>query len=185
VKFSTDKLTIKRNTTTRHAVPSSAYVGLVMLMLALATTACAITSPQTLNDGRGTRENPVPTGMYAHTTNYDVMAIGVLRKPQNDNQSTSQDTQTLQVQFQVRCNEPEDQVCQLDQIGQKLRLLDANGVLYDSVYSSDLREPLAGEILGGAKTTGWLAFQVPSGVNITAAIAEYGQDQYVVFMIPH
>jgi hypothetical protein len=186
MKFPTDSLISKRNTIRPHPLPSSVYVGLVMLFLALATTACMITSPQTLNDGRGTRENPVPTGLYAHTTNYDVKAIGVLWEQQNDSQSTSsQDTtQPLQVQFQIRCNEPEDTVCQLDQIGQKLKLLDVDGVLYDSVYSANLKEPLTGEILGGAEKTGWLAFQIPSGADITAAVAEYGEQQYVVFLIP-
>ena len=162
----------------------SHYPWLVVLLLGFATMACVLSSPDTLNDGKGTRDNPVPSRTYAHTIDYDVRALSVVWEQQNGSQaSNSQDAQ-LSVQFQIRCNEAEDEVCRLEEIGRDIRLVDASGILYEPVFSLAIDDPLEGEILGDGEKAGWLAYQLPRGVEILAAVAEYGEEQRVFFQLP-
>lgn len=161
------------------------YPWLIVMLLVLASAACVLSSPEVLNDGKGTRDNPIPPKTYAHTLAYDVGAMAAVWEQQDDSPaSASEDVQLLRVQFQVHCNENEDQVCQLEDIRRDLKLVDASGILYEPVFSLEIEKPLEGEILGGAEKTGWLAFQIPRGVEVVAAIAEYGEDQRVFMRLP-
>jgi hypothetical protein len=160
------------------------YAWLVMLTLVLAATACVLSAPETLNDGKGTRENPVPPRTYAHTINYDVRALSVVWEQQNDSQVSDSEDAQLSVQFQIHCNQAEDKVCRLADIRGDIKLVDASGILYEPVFSSDVDDPLEGEVLGNGEKAGWLVYQIPQGVEILAAMAEYGQEQRVFFQLP-
>lgn len=161
------------------------YSWLVLMLLTLASAACALSSPEALNDGKGTRKNPIPPQTYAHTPDYDVRALGVVwEQPEHSQPVDSQDTQHLRVQFQIRCDKPEDAICQIEEIRQGIQLVDASGILYDPVFSATIENLLEGEILGDGEKAGWLAFQVPRGVELVSAVAEYGDDQHVFFQLP-
>jgi hypothetical protein len=157
---------------------------LVMLLLVLATMACVLSSADMLNDGKGTRKNPVPPRTYAHTFDYDVRALSAVWEEQNDSQVSSAQDMRLRVQFQIRCNKAEDEICQLVDIRQHIKLVDTSGIIYEPVFSLNIDDPLEGEILGGGEKAGWLIYQIPQGAEISASIAEYGQEQGVFFQLP-
>jgi hypothetical protein len=161
------------------------YPALPFLSLVLAATACVfMSSPAELNDGRGTRQQPIPKGIYAKTLDYEVTVLSVDSPQQDKDSSGSSQSLTLRVQFQVRCLKQADQVCQLQEIARHLKLVDEGGILYDPVFVPEIEDPLEGEILGDAVKAGWLVYQIPHGVSITLALAEYGQDQRVFFQLP-
>ncbi|NDJ78551.1 MAG: DUF4352 domain-containing protein [Chloroflexi bacterium] len=164
--------------------PSCIYPWMVLIGVALSTIACALSSPETLNDGKGTRENPVPPRTYARTVNYDVRALNVVWEQQNESTSSESLEIPLRVQYQIRCTKDEGDVCQLEDIHPNLKLVDTNGIVYESVFLADLEKPLQGEVLGDGEKVGWIAYRVPRGVEITAAVAEYGAEQHVFFELP-
>jgi len=158
---------------------------LSLVSLLLATMACVLfASPAELNDGKGTRERPVPARQYAKTLDYGVTALNAVWPPQDKETSLAAETIDLRVLFQIKCLMLADQVCQLDQIASHIKVVDGSGILYDPVFASDIGDPLEGEVLGGATKAGWLVYQIPRGVQITLALAEYGQDQRVFFELP-
>lgn len=159
-------------------------LGTVLISLTLSTMACALISAEALNDGRGTREDPVPARVYAKTTDYEVRALSVVWPIANESASTDLQDARLRVQYQVRCGAADREVCRLAEITSNIKLVDATGILYDSMVDADLEKPLDGEILGGAEKTGWLAYQVPRGVEICCAVALYDPDQSVFFDLP-
>jgi hypothetical protein len=161
------------------------YPLLALICLLLATMACVlISAPEELNDGKGTRERPVPARQYAKTLDYEVVALNV-EWPQQDKQtSLSSETVDLRILLQIKCLKLADQVCQLDEIASHIKAVDGSGMLYDPVFAPDIETPLEGEVLGGATKAGWLVYQIPQGVQVRLALAEYGQDQRVFFQLP-
>lgn len=168
----------------RSPLSGRIHLWLVIAALVFSTVACALSSPETLNDGKGTRENPVPPRTYALTSNYAVRALSVVRDTHNGDQSSPAEHEQIRVQFQIRCEEQEDEVCQLKDIRGHIRLVDANGIVYEPLWSADVDKPLEGEILGSGEKTGWLAYELPRGVDVMFAVADYGEDQRVFFQLP-
>jgi hypothetical protein len=158
--------------------------GLVLISLTLSAMACALISAEALNDGKGTREDPVPARVYARTTDYEVRALSVVWSNPNDSSSTDPQNASMRVQFQIRCDAADREVCPLAEIAGNIKLVDAAGILYDSVLDGDLEKPLEGEILGEAEKTGWLAYQVPRGVEICCVVALYDPELSVFFDLP-
>jgi len=162
-------------------------IKLLILMLLLASMACTLFSAESLNDGRGTREKPVPARVYAKTTSYNVRALSLVwPQPTEEASQSADDLQTVRVrlQVQIQCQRKNDQICRLEDIGREIKLVDEAGTLYEPIMAVDLEDPLEGEILGDAEKAGWLAFDVPRGVTISAAVAEYGEDMRVFFKLP-
>jgi len=161
------------------------FASFAFTMLLLGALACSFQTPENLNEGRGTREKPVPAREYAKTTDYDVRAMSVVRplapdvQPEDDPES-----EYLRVQYQIRCTKSESDVCQLASLGRNIQLVDASGILYPPIYNVELEKPLQGEILGDAEQTGWLAYKLPRGVEICCAVSEYGDDMRVFFGLP-
>jgi hypothetical protein len=162
------------------------YPLLVMLLLLLAGAACTLFSAESLNDGKGTRENPVPARVYAKTTSYNVRALSVVWPQVDQADQPVDDMQTISVRLQVeiQCERADDEICQLEEIGREIKLVDGTGALYDPVDTETVEEPLTGEILGKAEKAGWLLYEVPRGIEIKSAVAEYEQDQRVFFNLP-
>lgn len=155
---------------------------LVVLMLVASMTACSLNSPEMLNDGRGTRDNPIPARMYARTSQYDVRVLSVVM-PQTE-EATESEKRPIRVQYQIHCTKSTEDVCRLQDIGRNIKLVDASGILYDPIFSRTVEEPLEGEILGDAEQAGWLVYEIPNGIELAAAVSEYGDDQRVFFELP-
>lgn len=160
------------------------YVGLVTVFLWLATVACSFNSPTTLNDGKGTSDEPVPVQTYARTSDYDVRALSVVRPVEELSLPPESDMEYMRVQFQVRCTQGSDEVCDLTELRQDIKLVDNNGVIYEPQLNVGVDNPLEGQILGDAEKAGWLVYAVPQGLEVHRALTEYGQDQRVFFLIP-
>jgi hypothetical protein len=94
----------------------------------------------------------------------------------------------MRVQFEIKCSRGTEEMCNLDDLRAGIKLVGTDGVLYeplsDFVLDDESEQPLAGEILGGAKQSGWVVYQVPIGMSVPQAVAEFGQDQYVFFSLP-
>jgi hypothetical protein len=157
---------------------------LALIFLIPGAMACALISAEALNDGKGTRDVPVPARVYAKTTHYEVRALNVVWSAENDSSSTDPQYASLRVQFQIRCGAADNEVCELAKITGNIKLVDTAGILYDPVFDEDLEKPLEGEILGDAEKTGWVAYQVPRGVEISSVVALYAPDQNVFFDLP-
>ena len=169
------------------AVPRrQSYPLLVIMLLMLASAACTLFSAESLNDGRGTRENPVPARTYAKTTSYNVRALSVVWPQKDEADQTVDDMQMVPVRLQVeiQCGREDDEICQLEEIGQEIKLVDDTGALYEPILTETVDDPLEGEILGDAAKAGWLSYEVPRGINISSAVAEYGEEQRVFFKLP-
>lgn len=165
--------------------PQLTYPWLVLIVLVLSTGACMLSSPESLNDGKGTRENPVPPRTYAHTTDeYDVRALNVVWEQENGDQENTSEEVRLRVQFQIHCTEDANKVCNIEDIKPNIKLADASGILYEPIFPSSIKDPLGGEVLGDGEKAGWLEYRIPRGVEIIAAVAKYGQEQYVFFQLP-
>ncbi len=159
-------------------------LALVVGLLALAVLACSFNSPTTLNNGRGSADNPVPLQRYARTSDYDVRALSVVRPMPEATSGADADWEYMRVQFQVRCTLSRDKVCNLSELRSQLKLVDVSGIIYDPKLSVTVDNPLEGEILGDAEKAGWLVYAVPKGLQVTRAMAEYGQDHRLFFFIP-
>jgi hypothetical protein len=155
----------------------------VVMLLGLSTLSCAVfSSPGTLNDGKGTREDPVPMQVYAKTIDFDVRALSVVWMDQEAaGKSEPSDQRPLRIEIQVRCTKLNDETCDLKNIAQHIKLVDESGILYEPIFSIQLEQPLEGEVLGGAEKAGWLAYQIPRGVDVSSMVAEYGEEQLVFF----
>jgi len=168
----------------------AAPVLLVVVMLVTAGAACALNAPDRLNEGRGTRENPVPARVFAKTTQYDVRALSVLRPLPVETETPSEEESDLgyeymKVQFEVRCTRGEEEICDLTELRDNIQLVGGEGVLFPPDYSLEIDDPLLeGEILGGGVKAGWLVYRVPHGLPVTEAVVEYGEDLRVFFRLP-
>jgi len=163
---------------------------LVAVMLLAAGTACALTAPDRLNEGRGTRENPVPARTFAKTTQYEIRALSVIRPVTTDTSSATdasddRSMEFMKVQFEVLCTKDSEEICNLTELRDNFQLVGSNGVLFPPDYTLEIDDPLLeGEILGGAQKTGWLVYQVPAGLAVNEAVAQYGEDLRVFFRLP-
>jgi hypothetical protein len=162
---------------------------LVIVMLALAAIACMKQDPELLNEGQGTRDDPVTARQYAHTTTYDVRAMNAVRPMAVENTPAALDdttqTEYMRVQYEIKCTLHSEEICNLNDVRAGIKLVGTDGVLYEPMSNIILDDqPLEGEILGGAVQTGWVVYQVPVEVVVTQAVAEYGQDQHVFFNLP-
>jgi hypothetical protein len=162
------------------------------MMLAVSALACMQQNAEVLNKGQGTRDDPVAARQYAHTTTYDVRAMNVVRPMNVENTPAALDDNTqseyMRVQFEIKCSRGTEEICNLDELRAGIKLVGTNGVLYeplsDFVLDDESEPPLAGEILGGAEQSGWVVYQVPVGMSVPQAVAEFGQDQHVFFSLP-
>jgi len=163
---------------------------LVLALLLAASAACAFSAPDRLNEGKGTRSDPVPARKFAKTTQYDVRALSVVRPitPPDDALLETDDdlsSEYMKVQFEVRCTKDAEEICDLTALRDSFQVIGGKGVLFPPDYTFKLEDPiLEGEILGGAQKTGWLVFKVPQGLPVTEAVAEYGDDLRVFFQLP-
>ena len=160
---------------------------MLVFISVLATALACAQSPAGLNQGRGTRDNPIAARSYAKTTSYEVRAQSVVRPvpdlaPENDVEK-----EYMKVQFEIKCARDSDEVCDLAVLREQFRLVDEEGIIYESDPTVELPardDPLECEILGGAAKAGWMAFRVPVGVPVNTALAEYGEDQRIFFRLP-
>lgn len=160
------------------------FIFLVLVMLGAASLACMQTAAG-LNEGKGTRQDPVPAREFAKTSNYEVRALSVVRPMEV--KSDSPGSEYMRVQFEIKCRKAEDAVCNLGDLRDDLKLVSSDGVLYDPVDGvalSQADKPLEGEILGQATNAGWVVYEVPLGLEVTAGVAAYGQDQRTFFKLP-
>ncbi|NLE50808.1 MAG: hypothetical protein GX613_05320 [Chloroflexi bacterium] len=169
---------------------SVAPVLLVLTALLAAGAACALNSPDRLNEGRGTRDNPVPARVFAKTTQYDVRALSVLRPLPLETETPSEEQTDLsyeymKVQFEVRCTRDAEAICNLTELRDNFQLVGGEGVLFPPDYTLEIDDPLLeGEILGGGEKAGWLVYRVPHGLAVTEAVVQYGEDLRVFFRLP-
>ncbi|WP_119068692.1 hypothetical protein [Aggregatilinea lenta] len=164
--------------------PSIAISG-VIAALVLAILACSGTPASTLNEGKGTRNDPVPVGKYMVTTNYEVRAQAVSHV--DTEEPSSETDEYRKVQFLIKCRKSPDDVCDLDQIRENLKLVSVTGIIFDPVPNVDLPpsdKPLGGDILGEAEKAGWLVYEIPIGLDITLGMAEYETDRRGFFVLP-
>jgi hypothetical protein len=164
--------------------PSFAVSG-VIAALVLAILACSGTPASTMNEGKGTRNDPVPAGKYMITNKYDVRAQAVSYVDTQD--PPSETDEYRKVQFQIKCTKSPDDICDLSEIRDSLKLVSTTGIIYDSVPGVTLPpsdKPLQGEILGGAEQVGWLVYEIPIGVEVKLAMAEYDTDRRGFFSLP-
>jgi hypothetical protein len=167
---------------------SQGVVLFVGMMLLAASVACMKQSAAVLNEGKGTRDDPVAARQYAKTDVYDVRVLSAVRPaqlPTPAGQETEQEY--MKVQFGVKCTKAEDEVCNLGELRSDFKVVSKDGILYDpalTVEAPNGDNVLAGEILGGAEQTGWLIYQVPVGVTITEAVVGYGEDMRVFLRLP-
>jgi hypothetical protein len=110
--------------------------------------------------------------------------LSVVWLSENDNLSTDPQAVRLRVQFQIQCDASKGEICELAEIARNIQLVDTAGILYDPVFDQEVEKPLEGETLSGAEKAGWLLYQVPRGVKISAAVAHYSPDQSVFFGLP-
>lgn len=172
-----------QNEITEASLPSYWPALLVGMLLVISGMACTVfSSPGALNEGQGTRDDPVAVHIYAKTIEFDVRALSVVWMTQSDTDKDLSE-RTLRVQLQVRCTKADDQICVLEDIGERIKMVDASGILYEPSSNTD-ENPLEGEILGGAEKAGWLVYRIPRGVEIASLVAEYGQEQHVFFELP-
>lgn len=163
---------------------------MVVAALLLAILACSGTPASSLNEGRGTRNDPVPARRYTRTTEYEVRVLTVVRPSPPDAEATAEPselTHRYHVQFQVKCRKPPDDICDLDAISDQLKLVSSDGIIYEPMTNPPLEESdteLEGRILGGAEKTGWMVYEAPTGVELSLAMAEYGQDRRAFFRLP-
>lgn len=159
---------------------------LVLALLALSTLACSIlTSPEALNDGKGSRENPVPLKEYAKTLDFDVRALTAVWINRGGSESDEDpQEQSIRIQLQVRCTKQDDEVCVLEDIRGHVKLVDGSGILYEPGFAIENETPLEGEILGGAEKSGWVMYRMPYGVEVDSLVVEYGDDQRLFFELP-
>ena len=164
--------------------PSIAISG-VIAVLVLAILACSGTPASTLNEGKGTRNDPVLVGKYMVTTTYEIRAQAVSYV---DTQEPASDADEYRkVQFQIKCTKSADDICDLSEIRDSLKLVSTTGIIYDPVPGVKLPpsdKPLQGEILGGAEQVGWLVYEIPIGVEVKLAMAEYDTDRRGFFVLP-
>jgi hypothetical protein len=159
---------------------------LVLTLLALSTLACSIlSSPEALNDGKGSRENPVPLKEYAKTIDFDVRALSAvwINRGGNESEEDPQE-QSIRIQLQVRCTKQDDEVCVLEDIRDHVKLVDGSGILYEPGFAVGDEKPLEGEILGEAEKSGWVMYRMPYGVEVASLVVEYGEDQRLFFELP-
>jgi hypothetical protein len=164
-------------------------IAFVLVWLLAASLACMEQAPEHLNEGRGTRDDPVPARVYAKTTNYEVRAQNAVRPMAGATPTQDEEfpTEYLKVQFEIKCIRGTDEICDLNEIGPNLTVISDDGVIYEADMTATLPagdSPLDGEILGGAEQAGWLVYQVPTGIPVTLALAKYGQDQRIFFKLP-
>jgi|GEM_PF-1704597 hypothetical protein len=162
---------------------------LVAGMMLAAAAACAFNSPDRLNDGRGTRERPVPARVFAKTPQYEVRALSVLRpvpvEGQGEGETTDIGTEYMKVQFEVLCSRDPEEICDLTELRDNFQVVGGEGVLFPPDYTLEISDPLLeGEILGGAQKAGWLVYKVPTGLTVTEAVVEYGEGLRLFFRLP-
>lgn len=167
----------------------AAPVVFVAGILLAAAAACAFNAPDRLNDGRGTRDNPVPARVFAKTPSYEVRALSVLRPLPVDEAEAPEGGTTgseyMKVQFEVLCARDPEEICNLTELRDKFQLVGGEGVLFPPDYTLEIDDPLLeGEILGGAQKPGWLVYRVPNGLPVTEAVVEYGEELRVFFRLP-
>jgi hypothetical protein len=121
------------------------YLWLAFILPALSAMACALISAEGLNDGN--TGGAVPARTYAKTTDYEVRALSVVWSNPDDSSTTDSQYAGMRVQFQIRCDAADREVCPLGEIASNIKLVDAAGILYDSVLDDNLEKPLEGEIL--------------------------------------
>ena len=107
---------------------------LVAGMMLAAAAACAFNSPDRLNDGRGTRERPVPARVFAKTPQYEVRALSVLRpvpvEGQGEGETTDIGTEYMKVQFEVLCSRDPEEICDLTELRDNFQVVGGEGVLF-------------------------------------------------------
>jgi hypothetical protein len=160
----------------------------VAVLLLASSMACMQQSAEVLNEGKGTRDDPVAAMKYAKTDAYDVQILSAVRPAQIPTPAGQKtDHEYMKVQFGVKCTRADDQVCNLDEFRVNFKVASEDGILYDPALEIDVPQGdnvLEGEILGGAEQTGWLLYQVPVGVPVTLAVVGYGDDLHVFLKLP-
>lgn len=161
---------------------------LVFMMLLAASVACMQQSPEALNEGKGTRDDPVLARQYAKTDVYDVRVLSAVRPVQIPT-PTDEDIEVeyMKVQFGVKCTKAAEDICNLDELRSNFKVVSEEGILYDPALTIEPSEGdsiLGGEILGEAEQAGWLIYEVPVGINVTEAVVGYGEDMRVFLKLP-
>lgn len=165
----------------------------VVLMLLASGLACASESATVLNEGKGTREDPIAARKYAKAASFEVRALSVIYETLTEDatpapQETPAGVDTLKVQFEIKCTRGPDEICDLGEMRNNLKLVSSDGIIYEPILDdAGLEEsdrPLQGEILGGAQQAGWMAYQIPTGIQVTLALAEFGEGERVFFKLP-
>lgn len=154
-----------------------------VLPLVFAIFACSFQSPENLNEGRGTMDDPIPAQQFAITPDFEVRVLSIVTETQENAASDNGGYERVRVLFEVRCAEASDVICDLGEIGDHLLLVDSNGaIIRPTVYTAE-ENPLEGEILGTATATGWQEYELQYGLYVELALAEYGNER-VFYKLP-
>jgi len=158
----------------------------MLIMLVLASLACMQASAGALNEGQGTRDNPIAPRKFARTGDYEIRALSTIRPVTADNYTAPEGFEFMKVQFEVKCTKSEAEICDLTDLQNNIKVVSNTGILYTADPETQLDKPLAGEILGGAADAGWLTYVVPVGMTIDQALAQYGMDgaNLIFFKLP-
>lgn len=172
---------------------SRIYPVVVVLMLLISGLACASENAKVLNEGKGTRDDPIAARTYAKASSFDVRALSVIYMSPTENPSpapeeTPTGVNTLKIQFEIKCTRGAEESCNLSELRNNLKLVSDDGIIYESIGDNsrlaESDQPLEGEILGGAEQAGWMLYEIPTGVTVRVAVAEFGEDQRVFFKLP-
>lgn len=166
------------------------YPVLAAAMLLISGLACASESATTLNEGKGTRADPVVARKFAKASSFDVRALSVIHLSSSTPtpEETPAGIEVIKVQFEIKCTRGSDEICDLGELRNNLKLVSEDGIIYEAALDGDglaeSDQPLKGEILGGAQQAGWMVYAIPAGVEVKLALAEFGEDELVFFKLP-
>lgn len=174
---------ISRRLNSHRRIPSPVW--LVVGMLVFSSVAC-MRQMDTLNQGKGTRDDPVTALQFAKTMNYDIRGTSVERGADIPGEMPASDHTFMRVEFEVICTKDSEQICDLENIAEDVKLVNTMGRLYPPRLDVAQDSPLSGEILGKARYTGWLVYEVPESSTIQVAVVPFSADgeDLVFFNLP-
>ena len=158
---------------------------LVIVMLLFASLAC-MRQTDTLNQGRGTRDDPVTALQFARTRSYNIRGMNVTRPMTFDHRSTPKGYEYIGVEYEVLCTRGSEEICDLDAIADGIKLVSSTGHLFSPVDNLPVDNPLSGEILGNARKIGRVVYQTPINTAISTATVAFKSDSadLVFFKLP-
>lgn len=160
-------------------------VWLVVSLLVMASMAC-MRQTDTLNQGRGTRDDPVTALQFARTLNYSIRGMSVSRPYDVPRRTARENYEFVGVEFEILCTRDDEEICDLDEIATEIRLVSDAGHLFTPRLNLTLDNPLEGQILGNSRKVGWVVFEVPITMPVktgTVAFASEAED-LVFFSLP-